>query len=104
MITAETEKEMDELRIQSRAVAEEVEDRMLFAYQRIRKNYRNGLAVVAVERDSCGGCFGKIPPQRQLEIRQHKKIILCEHCGRILVDPRIDPEYTGGFDVEEDED
>ena len=63
---------------------------MLTAYQRIRKNARNGLAVVVVERDACGGCFNKIPPQRQLDIRMHKKIIVCEYCGRILVDSAID--------------
>lgn len=63
---------------------------MLTAYERIRGNYKNGLAVVTVERDSCGGCFGKIPPQRQLELKQRKKIILCEHCGRILVDPEVE--------------
>jgi len=55
----------------------------------VRNNARNGLAVVGIERDSCGGCFNKIPPQRQLDIRQRKKIIVCEHCGRILVDPSI---------------
>ena len=67
-----------------------IEDRLLTAYHRIRKNARNGLAVVLVERDACGGCFNKIPPQRQLDIRMHKKIIVCEYCGRILVDSAID--------------
>ena len=62
---------------------------MLTAYNRIRKNARNGLAVVAIERDACGGCFNKIPPQHQLDIRMHKKIIVCEYCGRILVDKEI---------------
>ena len=62
---------------------------MLNAYTRIRDNARNGLAVVVVERDACGGCFNKIPPQRQLDIKIHKKIIVCEYCGRILVDPAI---------------
>ena len=66
-----------------------IEERLLTAYKRIRTNARNGLSVVSVERDSCGGCFNKIPPQRQLDIRMHKKIIVCEHCGRILVDPEI---------------
>ncbi len=65
---------------------EKVEARLLSAYERIRNSYRNGLAVVPILRDSCGGCFNVIPPQRQSEIRQHKKIIVCEHCGRILVD------------------
>jgi hypothetical protein len=59
------------------------------AYARVRKAYRNGLAVVRIERNACGGCFNQIPPQRQLEIRQRKKIIVCEHCGRILVDDEI---------------
>ena len=63
-----------------------VEERLLASYDRIRKNYRNGLAVVPVLRDACGGCFNAVPPQRQSEIRQHKKIIVCENCGRILVD------------------
>jgi predicted nucleic acid-binding Zn-ribbon protein len=61
----------------------------LTAYKRIRDNARNGLSVVVITRDACGGCFNKIPPQRQLDIRQRKKIIVCEHCGRILVDPNI---------------
>jgi predicted nucleic acid-binding Zn-ribbon protein len=62
---------------------------LLNAYQRIRSNSRNGLGVVPVERDACGGCFNKIPPQTQMDIRTHKKIIVCEHCGRILVDAEI---------------
>ena len=63
-----------------------VEERLLNSFNRIRKNYRNGLAVVPVERDACGGCFNAIPPQRQSEIKQRKKIIVCENCGRVLVD------------------
>ncbi len=66
-----------------------IDDRLLTAYHRIRKNARNGLAVVKIERDACGGCFNKIPPQHQLDIRMHKKIIVCEYCGRILVDDEI---------------
>jgi predicted nucleic acid-binding Zn-ribbon protein len=66
--------------------AQHIDDRLLYSYDRIRKSYRNGLAVVPVERDACGGCFNSIPPQRQSEIRLHKKIIVCENCGRILVD------------------
>ena len=69
-----------------------IEPRLLTAFNRIRKNARNGLAVVTVERDACGGCFNKIPPQRQLDIRMHKKIIVCEYCGRILVDSNINEE------------
>lgn len=91
-ITKETQKEEDKLRKDSANAAKIVEDRLIAAYQRIRENARNGLAVVAVERDSCGGCFNKIPPQRQMDIKSHKKIIVCEHCGRILVDPVIDEE------------
>ena len=71
-----------------------IEDRLLNAYHRIRKNSRNGLAVVTVERDACGGCFNKIPPQTHLDIRMHKKVIVCEHCGRVLVDAAILEEAT----------
>lgn len=85
-IISETEKEEEVLRKKSEAAKEQVEPRLLSAYERIRASYRNGLAVVPVLRDSCGGCFNVIPPQRQSEIRQHKKIIVCEHCGRIIVD------------------
>jgi uncharacterized protein len=67
-----------------------IDERLESAYERIRKNARNGLAVVTIQRDACGGCFNKIPPQRQLDIRQHKKVIVCEHCGRILVDHDIE--------------
>jgi len=66
-----------------------IEDRLLTAYKRIRKSARNGLAVVQIERDACGGCFNKIPPQHQLDIRVHKKIIVCDYCGRILVDKEV---------------
>lgn len=85
-ITADTEKEEEVLSEKSNAAKEKVDPRLLTAYDRIRASYRNGLAVVPIVRDSCGGCFNVIPPQRQSEIRQHKKIIVCEHCGRILVD------------------
>ena len=85
-IIADTEKEEKQLSKESEAAREKVEPRMLIAYERIRNSYRNGLAVVPVLRDSCGGCFNVIPPQRQSEIRQHKKVLVCEHCGRILVD------------------
>lgn len=85
-IIADTEKEEKELSKDSEAAKEKVDPRMLTAYERIRNSYRNGLAVVPILRDSCGGCFNVIPPQRQSEIRQHKKILVCEHCGRILVD------------------
>ena len=85
-ITADTEKEEKVLSKKSEEAKEKVDPRLLTAYNRIRTSYRNGLAVVPIIRDSCGGCFNVIPPQRQSEIRQHKKIIVCEHCGRILVD------------------
>jgi predicted nucleic acid-binding Zn-ribbon protein len=85
-IIADTEKEEQDLSKDSDAAKEKVDPRMLTAYERIRGSYRNGLAVVPILRDSCGGCFNVIPPQRQSEIRQHKKILVCEHCGRILVD------------------
>jgi len=91
-IIAETEKEEAELLKQSEKAAEHIEDRLLNAYRRIRANTRNGLAVVAVERDACGGCYNKIPPQRQLDIRLNKKIIVCEHCGRVLVDGMLIPD------------
>lgn len=85
-IVAETRKEEEELLKASKVAEEKIEDRLLNAYHRVRLNVRNGLAVVHVQRDACGGCFNKIPPQRHLDIRTHKKIIVCEHCGRILVD------------------
>lgn len=88
-IVSETEKEEEQLAIQSQNNQKVIEERLLNAYKRIRENARNGLAVVMVERDACGGCFSKIPPQRQLDIKMHKKIIVCEYCGRILVDPTI---------------
>lgn len=88
-IIEETQKEEEQLRQKSKKQEEIIDDRLLGAYKRIRANARNGLAVVPVERDACGGCFNKIPPQRQLDIRLNKKIIVCEYCGRILVDTSI---------------
>ncbi len=88
-IVAETEKEEAALLKKSKNSEAVIEDRLLNAYKRIRSNVMNGLGVVTVERDACGGCFNKIPPQRQLDIRTHKKVIVCEHCGRILVDAEI---------------
>ena len=88
-IIAETKKEENELINKSEKNQKFIEDRLLTAYKRIRKNARNGLAVVQIERDACGGCFNKIPPQHQLDIRMNKKIIVCEYCGRILVDQHI---------------
>lgn len=88
-IVAETKKEEEELESLSKENEKFIEDRLLSAYKRIRKNFRNGLAVVQIERDACGGCYNKIPPQHQLDIKLHKKIIVCEYCGRILVDDEI---------------
>jgi predicted nucleic acid-binding Zn-ribbon protein len=93
-ITDETQAQENELIGQSEKAQKAIDERLLTAYNRLRKNFRNGLAVVAVERDACGGCFNQIPPQRQMDIRQHKKVIVCEHCGRVLVDKAIDPDYA----------
>ncbi len=93
-IIAETEKEEDELVKKSQQNENFIEARLLTAYKRIRTNARNGLAVVQIERDACGGCFNKIPPQHQLDIKLHKKIIVCEYCGRILVDEDIAEKYA----------
>ncbi len=88
-IVAETEKDEAVLEEKAKEQQDKIEERLLNAYQRIRDNARNGLAVVPVERDACGGCFNKIPPQRHLDIRLHKKIIVCEYCGRVLIDDEI---------------
>lgn len=85
-IVKETEKEEEALLKKSQKAKKVIDDRLLLAYEKIRDNVKNGLAVVSVKRDACGGCFNKIPPQRQLDIKLHKKIIICEHCGRISVD------------------
>lgn len=88
-ITRDTQKEEQNLTDKSDELQTRIEERLLTAYRRIRTNARNGLAVVPVKRDACGGCFNQIPPQRQLDIRSRKKIIVCEYCGRILVDDEI---------------
>jgi hypothetical protein len=88
-IIADTEAEEKALAKKSKEAESKIDERLITAYHRIRRSYRNGLAVVTVQRASCGGCFNAIPPQLQLEIRQHKKITLCEHCGRILVDEAL---------------
>ena len=92
-IIEETQKEEESLLKRSAECEELIEERLLVAYKRIRKNARNGLAVVGINRDACGGCFNKIPPQHQLDICTHKKIIVCEYCGRILVDKAIIDKY-----------
>jgi predicted nucleic acid-binding Zn-ribbon protein len=91
-IVAETEKDEEILVTESEKAAKKIEDRLFQAYKRVRSNAANGLAVVAIQRDACGGCFNKIPPQRQMDLRLRKKIIVCEYCGRILVDPEIASE------------
>jgi len=88
-IIAETKADEDKLREKAKALELTIEPRLLGAFKRIRRNSRNGLGVVYVQRDACGGCFNKIPPQRQLDIRMRKKIIVCEYCGRIMVDPEL---------------
>jgi hypothetical protein len=88
-IISDTQKEEEGLYKKLETIEEIIEDRLLTAYKRIRANARNGLAVVPVQRDACGGCFNQIPPQRQLDIKSRKKIIVCEYCGRILVDDEI---------------
>jgi predicted nucleic acid-binding Zn-ribbon protein len=88
-IISDTQKEEEGLYKKLESIEDIIEDRLLTAYKRIRSNARNGLAVVPVQRDACGGCFNQIPPQRQLDIKSRKKIIVCEYCGRILVDDEI---------------
>lgn len=94
-IVVETKKEEEELRILSKELESNIDVRLLSAFKRIRKDARNGLAVVPIERNACSGCFSKIPPQRQLDIRQRRKIIVCENCGRIIVDHEMDNEHEG---------
>ena len=88
-IISETRAEEEKLRERSKNLELTIEPRLLSAFKRIRKNSRNGLGIVYVQRDACGGCFNKIPPQRQLDIRMRKKIIVCEYCGRIMIDPEL---------------
>ena len=88
-IVAETKQEEEKLREKAKVLETAIEPRLLQAFKRIRKSSRNGLGVVYVQRDACGGCFNKIPPQKQLDIRSRKKIIVCEYCGRIMVDPEL---------------
>ena len=88
-IVAETKQEEEKLRDKAKDLETKIEPRLLQSFKRIRKNSRNGLGIVYVQRDACGGCFNKIPPQRQLDIRSRKKIIVCEYCGRIMIDPEL---------------
>lgn len=88
-IVAETKAEEEKLREKAKNLELQIEPRLLQSFKRIRKNSRNGLGIVYVQRDACGGCFAQIPPQRQLDVRMRKKIIVCEYCGRILIDPEL---------------
>ena len=88
-IVTETRAEEEKLKEKVKDLEARIETRLLTSFKRIRKNARNGLGVVYVQRDACGGCFNKIPPQRQLDIKMHKKIIVCEYCGRIMIDPEL---------------
>ncbi len=88
-IVLETKQEEERLREKAKNLELTIEPRLLLAFKRIRKNSRNGLGIVYVQRDACGGCFNKIPPQRQLDIRMRKKVIVCEYCGRIMIDPEL---------------
>ena len=88
-IVSETKQEEEKLREKAKVLETTIEPRLLQSFKRIRKNSRNGLGIVYVQRDACGGCFNKIPPQRQLDIRSRKKIIVCEYCGRIMIDPEL---------------
>ena len=88
-IMEETRAEEDKLKEKAHEYESKIEARLLTSFKRIRKNARNGLGIVYVQRDACGGCFNKIPPQRQLDIKMHKKIIVCEYCGRIMIDPEL---------------
>jgi Zn-ribbon protein, possibly nucleic acid-binding len=88
-IIAETRQEEEKLREKAKKLEAIIEPRLLTAFKRIRKGARNGLAVVYIQRDACGGCFNKIPPQKQMDIKLRKKIIVCEYCGRIMIDPEL---------------
>ena len=99
-IISETKQEEEKLREKAKTVEATIEPRLLQAFKRIRKNSHNGLAITYVQRDACGGCFNKIPPQKQLDIRMRKKIIVCEYCGRIMIDPElagVEAEKASGY-------
>ena len=88
-IVNETRQDEEKLRAEALALEPKIDERTLNAFKRIRKNARNGLGIVYIQRNACGGCFNRIPPQRQMEIKMHKKIIVCEYCGRIMIDPEL---------------
>lgn len=97
IIDAETSVEIEELTVKSKAISEKIDERLIIAFNKIRKSMKNGVAVATVKRNACSGCFNRIPPQRQLDIRMSKKIIVCEYCGRILVSDLIE---EGGEAIE----
>jgi len=88
-IVSETRQDEERIREQAKAIEPRIDARTLAAFKRIRKNARNGLGIVYIQRNACGGCFNRIPPQKQMEIKMHKKIIVCEYCGRIMIDPEL---------------
>ena len=100
-IMQETRDEEDKLKDKAKELEVKIEPRLLTSFKRIRKNARNGLGIVYVQRDACGGCFNKIPPQRQVDIKMHKKIIVCEYCGRIMIDPELAGVRVDKPEVEE---
>ncbi len=88
-IVNETRQEEENLREKAKALEPKIDERTLSAFKRLRRNARNGLGIVYVQRNACGGCFNRIPPQKQMEIKMHKKVIVCEYCGRIMIDPSL---------------
>lgn len=101
-IMQETREEEQALKAKAEELETKIEPRLLASFKRIRKNARNGLGIVYVQRDACGGCFNKIPPQRQLDIKMHKKIIVCEYCGRIMIDPELAGVKTVETETDDD--
>ena len=101
-IMQETREEEQALKAKAEDLETKIEPRLLSSFKRIRKNVRNGLGIVYVQRDACGGCFNKIPPQRQLDIKMHKKVIVCEYCGRIMIDPELAGVKTVETEVVDD--
>ena len=101
-IMQETREEEQALKAKAEELETKIEPRLLSSFKRIRKNARNGLGIVYVQRDACGGCFNKIPPQRQLDIKMHKKVIVCEYCGRIMIDPELAGVKTVEAEVVDD--
>ncbi len=95
-IVSETKQDEERLREEAKAIEPKIDSRTLTAFKRIRKNARNGLGIVYIQRNACGGCFNRIPPQKQMEIKMHKKIIVCEYCGRIMIDPELAGVETNG--------